>query len=160
MLRLGGSSDKQKIMTATGHAIIGTVIAAKFGNPVLAVPIAIASHFVADAIPHWDIATHRKEKAKANLILEAFSDVLLGFILSFFILILFFPTTSPSYAFLMILVSQSPDWATAPYYFFGIKSFKWAYKLQKFFDRDLDKPWGIITQIAILVTVIVLAKIF
>lgn len=39
-------------MTATAHAIIGTVIAAKVGNPVLAVPIALASHIIADAIPH------------------------------------------------------------------------------------------------------------
>lgn len=147
-------------MTATGHAIIGAVIAAKFTNPALAIPLAITSHFIADAIPHWDIATHRKEKAKANLILEAFSDVILGFALSFLILVFFFPATNPSYAFLMIILSQSPDWLTAPYYFFGIKSFKWAYKLQKFFDRDLDKPWGIITQVAILVTIIVLAKIF
>ena len=69
-------------MTATGHAIIGTVIAAKVGNPALAIPLAIASHFIADAIPHWDIATHRKEKTKSNLILEAFSDVLLGFVLT------------------------------------------------------------------------------
>lgn len=147
-------------MTATGHAIIGTIIAAKVGNPSFAIPLAIVSHFIADAIPHWDIATHRKEKSKANLILEAFSDVLLGFVLSFLILVLLFPATDPSYAFLMILVSQSPDWATAPYYFFGIKSFKWAYKLQKVFDRDLDKPWGIINQIAVLVLILIFAKIF
>ena len=147
-------------MTATGHAIIGTIIAAKVGNPTLAIPLAIVSHFLMDTIPHWDIATHRKEKTKSNLILEAFSDVLLGFILSFLILVFLFPQTSPTYAFLMILVSQSPDWLTAPYYFFGIKEFKWAYKLQKFFDKELDKPWGIINQIALLILTILLAKIF
>src|SRR3989344_7625519 len=145
-------------MTATGHAIIGTVIAAKVGNPFLAIPLAIATHFITDAIPHWDIATHRKEKSKANLILEAISDVLLGFVLSFLLLVFLFPATSPYYAFLMILVSQAPDWLTAPYYFFGIKSFKWAYKLQKFFDKELDKPWGIITQIALLILIILIAK--
>ena len=147
-------------MTATGHAIIGTVIAAKVADPTLAIPLAIASHFLADAIPHWDIATNRKTKTKANLILEAFSDVILGLVLSFLILTFLFPKTSLTYSFLMILVSQSPDWLTAPYYFFGIKSFKWAYKLQKMFDKDLDKPWGIITQIVFLVIIIILAKIF
>ena len=79
-------------MTATGHAIIGTVIAAKVADPGLAIPLAIASHFVADAIPHWDIATNRKEKTRGTLILEAFSDVLLGFVLSFLILVFLFPT--------------------------------------------------------------------
>lgn len=146
-------------MTATGHAIIGTVIAAKVGNPALAIPLAIISHFIADAIPHWDVATHRKQKTKGNLIIEAFSDVILGLVLSFLILTLFFPTTNLTYAFTMILVSQGPDWLTAPYYFFGIKSFKWAYKLQKFFDKDLDKPWGIITQIALLILIIIIAKV-
>jgi len=34
-------------MTATGHAIIGTVIAAKIGNPYLAIPLAIVSHLAA-----------------------------------------------------------------------------------------------------------------
>ncbi|MEK7517842.1 MAG: hypothetical protein AAB583_04795 [Patescibacteria group bacterium] len=147
-------------MTATGHAIIGTVIAAKVADPGLAIPLAIASHFVADAIPHWDIATNRKEKTRGTLILEAFSDVMLGIVLSFLILVIIFPATSPLYAFLMILLSQSPDWLTAPYYFFGIKSFKWAYKLQKIFDKDLDKPWGIISQIALLILIIIIAKVF
>jgi hypothetical protein len=35
-------------MTATGHALIGTVIAAKIGNYALAIPIALGSHFLAD----------------------------------------------------------------------------------------------------------------
>ena len=58
-------------MTATTHALIGTIIAAKIGNPALAIPIAIASHIAADAIPHWDTATNRKKKTfkKENVFL-------------------------------------------------------------------------------------------
>ena len=54
-------------MTATGHAIIGTVIAVKIGNPALAVPLAIASHIAADAFPHWDEGTNSKKKVRKDL---------------------------------------------------------------------------------------------
>jgi len=147
-------------MTATGHAIIGTVIAAKIGNPTLAIPIALASHAVADLIPHWDTATNRKKKTFNKLFTHTFIDVILGFILSYLVIILFFPTTNLFYAFFMIIVSQFFDWATAPYYFFKIKAFKWAYSLQKNFDNDLNLPWGLVTQIVFVILILTLAKIF
>ena len=70
-------------MTATGHALIGTVIAAKIGNPALAVPIALASHFAADALPHWDTGYHRSHKSKRKFFLQSALDVMLGFALSY-----------------------------------------------------------------------------
>ena len=147
-------------MTATGHAIIGTVIAVKIGNPQLAVPLAFASHIAADAFPHWDEGTNGKKKSKGRLVKEAVFDVLLGFAISYLIILVLFPQTSLLYAFLIILTSQSLDWITAPYYFFGMKPFKIFYKFQKTFDNRMDKPWGIINQIAILALIVILAKIF
>jgi hypothetical protein len=41
-------------MTATNHAITGAVIAIAVKKPELAIPIAFLSHFVIDAIPHFD----------------------------------------------------------------------------------------------------------
>lgn len=146
-------------MTATGHAIIGTVIAVKIGNPALAVPLALASHIAADAFPHWDEGTNGK-KSKERIIVEAVFDVLIGFAISYLIIFVLFPQTNLLYAFLIILISQSLDWLTAPYYFFGIKPFKIFYKFQKMFDNRMDKPWGIINQVAILVLIVILAKIF
>lgn len=149
-------------MTATGHALIGTVIAAKIGNPALAIPIALASHFVADAFPHWDTGYHRKQKSKQKFFLQSLADVTIGFVLSYLVLTLFFPTTSLLYAFIIILVSQSPDWLTAPYLFFDMKfaPFCWIYKLQKFFDHTLGMPWGVINQVAAVAALVLLAKIF
>lgn len=40
-------------MTATNHALTGTVIGLASGNPVLAMPMALLSHFVCDALPHY-----------------------------------------------------------------------------------------------------------
>ena len=146
-------------MTATGHPIIGTVIAAKVGNPALAVPLAIVSHVAADLFPHWDEGTNGK-KSKERIIVEAVFDVLIGFAISYLIIFVLFPKTNLSYAFLIILISQSLDWLTAPYYFWGLKPFKIFYKFQKMFDNRMPAPWGIINQIAILALIVILAKIF
>lgn len=154
-------------MTATSHAILGTVIAAKIGDPTLAIPIAFFSHIAADAIPHWDVGTngHRKKKNNKSLkleFIEAAFDIMVGFIASLLLINFLFPQTNLKYAFLLIIVSQSLDWLMAPYYFFDIKipPFQWIYKFQKKIDNRMDKPWGIISQVAVIVLAITLAKIF
>lgn len=148
-------------MTATGHAIIGTVIAAKIGNPYLAVPIALLSHIAADLFPHWDTATNVDKKGKERVIAETFFDIALGFFIAYFLIAYVFPTTNPIYTIFIILAAQSLDWLTAPYYFFKIKTppFTWAYNFQKMFDNKLKEPWGIINQIVILFIIVFLAKI-
>lgn len=146
-------------MTATGHAIIGTVIAVKIGNPALAVPLALASHVAADAFPHWDEGTNG-EKSKKRITVDAVFDVLIGLAISYLLVFFLFPRTDIVYVFLMILVAQSLDWITAPYYLFGIKLFKPFYEFQKLFDNQMKAPWGIINQVAILALIVTLAKIF
>jgi len=65
-------------MTATAHALIGASIAVKVVNPILGIPLAIISHFVADLIPHWDAGTNHRQKSLMRLRVEAALDVLLG----------------------------------------------------------------------------------
>lgn len=40
-------------MTATNHALTGAFIGLTIGNPLLAIPLAVASHFLLDALPHF-----------------------------------------------------------------------------------------------------------
>ena len=40
-------------MTATNHALTGAIIGLVVGEPLLALPLALVSHFVCDAIPHF-----------------------------------------------------------------------------------------------------------
>ncbi len=149
-------------MTATGHALIGTVIAAKIGNPALAAPIALASHFAADVIPHWDTGLHRKENGKKKFLIQSSVDVALGFVASYILISLLFPSTDLLYAFFIIIIAQLPDWLTAPYLFFDMKfpPFSWSYRLQKAFDNPLGVPWGIINQVAAVIFIIALGKFF
>ncbi len=149
-------------MTATGHAIIGTVIAAKIGNPLLAIPIALASHFVADALPHWDTGYHRKQKTRNSFFIQSAADVLIGFFASWAIITVFFPGTDLLYTYFIVLVAQLPDWLTAPYLFFNFNfpPFNWVYRMQKLFDTHMGMPWGFINQVAIAAAVIILGRLF
>ena len=149
-------------MTATAHAVLGTVIAAKVGNPALAIPLAIASHIAADIFPHWDTATNKIQKGTKRVLVDSFFDVIFGFLISYAIIFFLFPQTNLFYVLFIIIVAQSLDWLMLPYYFLNINFplFRWAYKFQKSFNHSLDKPWGIINQIAVLVLIIILAKLF
>src|SRR3990167_7624533 len=69
------------LMTATGHAVIGTVIAAKIGNPALAIPLALASHVAADFFPHWDTGFERYKKSENIFIRNSVVDVIMSFTL-------------------------------------------------------------------------------
>jgi hypothetical protein len=144
-------------MTATSHAIVGSIIAAKIGNPYLAVPITLASHILLDSIPHWDTATNGNARKNSKVFINTCIDFVLSLALSFFILTTFFPGTNLVYAIFIIICSQLFDWLTAPYYFFGIKfPFIYVYKFQKLFDRKLGSPWGVITQVATVIAVLII----
>jgi hypothetical protein len=41
-------------MTGLNHAATGALVAAAFNKPLISIPAAVASHFVVDAIPHWN----------------------------------------------------------------------------------------------------------
>lgn len=74
-------------MTATNHAITGATIGLLITAPVVVIPLAIASHFVCDIIPHFgangDDNLWIKSKAfKAMLIVDALAClVLVGIII-------------------------------------------------------------------------------
>jgi len=147
-------------MTATSHAIIGVVIAAKISNPILAIPIAVLSHIASDVFPHWDTGTNKNHKSSKRFFVETMIDVTIGFILSYIILQFLSPSTNLLYAFIVILAAQAFDWGSAPFHFFNMQypPFSTIYYFQKKIDNRLDKPWGIIGQVVILIFIIIMAK--
>lgn len=40
-------------MTATNHALTGALTGLLIGQPLIALPLAVASHFICDALPHF-----------------------------------------------------------------------------------------------------------
>lgn len=53
-------------MTATNHALTGTAIGLLVGEPLLALPLALVSHYVCDAIPHFGTGLPEKTLMKSN----------------------------------------------------------------------------------------------
>ncbi len=146
-------------MTATGHALIGLALAAQIPNPMIGIPVAIISHIAADAFPHWDTGTTMHKKSKRTFVIQSFIDLGISFLLPLFLLFYLFPETNIFYAFVMILAAQGFDWGSAPFVFLGWKfpPFTWFNSAQKSFDHKLDKPWGVIGQVVIIIFLLTLA---
>lgn len=53
-------------MTATNHAVTGALIGLAAANPILALPLAFASHFVLDSLPHFDPPGNEQERVGAR----------------------------------------------------------------------------------------------
>ncbi len=150
-------------MTATAHAIVGAVIGSQIGNPLIALPLSLLSHFALDKIPHWDTMTN-KNKTRFQALLETGIDTLVGFGLIILIFMIYLHNNNPAYLFLNAFAAQLPDWLEAPYLFTKIKipiSYQ-AYQLQHWthdlwFDSRLKAPWGIVTQAGVVATFLVWA---
>lgn len=136
-------------MTATAHALIGASLAVKVANPLLGIPLAILSHFIADLVPHWDAGTNHKKKTTLRLATEATFDVLLGFALVF---LLFRNLVDPTYLFMMVIAAQLPDWLKTPSDIFGlhVPPFSWIDWLSHKTQWRLQLPWGLVTQIVVV----------
>lgn len=56
-------------MLSISHAVTGAFIAVKIGNPYLSIPLILLSHYLEDAVPHWDagtgLSTGKKTRAMA-----------------------------------------------------------------------------------------------
>ncbi len=106
-------------MTLTAHAIVGAGIAAAMpAHPILGVSLAFASHFLVDAIPHYDYhirsaSIHPKKGGSMHLDKNLFLDLLsigtdfaLGLILG--VLLFASPETAPL-ILLAAFAGQLPD---------------------------------------------------
>ncbi len=69
-------------MTLTTHAIVGAAAARLFPqHPVLAFSAAFASHFLIDAIPHWDYSLRSYKRDESNHLNNDMSTSGLNFVL-------------------------------------------------------------------------------
>ena len=96
-------------MTGINHMVTGAVIAGAVQQPVLALPLAFASHCMLDSMPHfgfkdWDKA-RRKQKRLINGVITI--DVALIVLM----LILFISQGAPTLFYLAGFVAFSPDLA-------------------------------------------------
>ena len=117
-------------MTATAHALVGGAVAASIHNPVLGITISALSHPFLDLVPHWDFGWGWRKKTKIKLFIEAAGDLILGFILAYFLFGQFVPNFW--YFAACVVAAEAWDMAETPYWFLGWKfpPFSWIYNIQ------------------------------
>jgi len=115
-------------MTATNHALSGALIGAVITQPLLAIPLAFASHFILDAIPHFgldDIGGHTDKKN-----VKLFHKILLVDTLLLLAVFVWLYSIGASWlVFVCAIVAGSPD-------------FVWAYRyiFQEKFGKEKPRP--------------------
>ena len=102
-------------MLSISHAVTGAFIAVKIGNPVLAIPLVLLSHYLEDAVPHWDAGTGLTKGVKTPR--QAFQHEIVDLILAGLLVLAFYPSTlSILHSTFPSVHSLAPIWGA----FFGL----------------------------------------
>ena len=101
-------------MLETPHVVVGAAIAYHVPNPLIAIPLAFASHFVLEKVPHWnphlntELKKYGKVTSQSTKIVIA--DVTLSLIAGFYIASLVLPNYAHAATILLAcFASVLPD---------------------------------------------------
>ena len=138
----------------TPHVIVGAAIALKTGNPALAIPLSLLSHFVLDETPHWNPHLTSVQgkinkidpKSLGLIILDSSVALVSGSVIA----LSFMPDVGKTALVLTCcFLAVLPDLIEAPYIFLGYKKEwlrKWLF-FQKTHQFNTNVVWGVSTQI-------------
>ena len=143
-------------MIGFNHAATGGLIA-KFLPLPLAIPIAFASHFVLDALPHYGIANHKRDKSlfwRVFFIVDFIAAWSLGFVAW---LVWHRPEM-----FLVGFIACSPDflWVARVIktHSFNLGNNQSQFTLWHARIQRYERPWGIYIELPLAVTLFYLVK--
>lgn len=141
-------------MTELPHTVVGAAIAVKVGNPALAIPLALLSHFALEFVPHWNPHLYRETKKYGKVTKQSTwfvaadvgASLLAGFLIA--------STVLPDVAHFWTVIFAAfaavlPDVIEGPWFFLNFKN----RAIEKFilFQRSLqyDAPLvpGVLTQL-------------
>ncbi len=145
-------------MLETPHVAVGIALATRFPNPWVSIPLALASHFVLDKIPHWNphLYTetqklgHPSEKSTSIAVIDIGAAFLMGSFFAYRAL----PDTKMAILILTCsLASVLSDVVKYPYYYFHARQkffVNWV-KFERSIQVDTKSQfWGIFTQVVII----------
>jgi hypothetical protein len=148
-------------MLETPHVFIGAAIATIFPNPFIAIPLAFASHFVLETVPHWNphLNTETEKYGKPTRRSTAITavDSTLALVSGSFIAYQALPNLEQAILILACsFASVLPDVLEGPYFFLKVRT-SWVKKwiaFQKSIQNDTNIYLGLFTQAAIILAVI------
>lgn len=144
-------------MLETPHVFVGAAIAKAIPNPLLAIPLAFASHFVLEMIPHWNPhLNHETEKfgapTKKSTAITAI-DATTALTSGTFIAYQALPDWGQAATiFFTCFASVLPDVLEGPYFFLKVRSQiikKWI-KFHKSIQADTNFFLGMSTQLLVI----------
>jgi hypothetical protein len=101
-------------MTATNHALTGAAIGLISGQPLIAIPLAILSHYVLDAIPHYE-----PKDIDNRLNSHFFRNYLILEVLFCFLIVVVLAVSQPAYwplAAVCAFLAAAPDFFWINFY--------------------------------------------
>lgn len=101
-------------MTATNHALAGTIIGLSITQPAVALPLALVSHFALDAVPHFgvqfDKSPRRRKIFHVSLLIDA---ILLSAVIGYLLI-----SAAGWLALACLFLAGCPDFVQAYKYLF------------------------------------------
>jgi hypothetical protein len=147
-----------KTMLLTPHTIVGVAIGTSIQNPVAAVPLSIGMHFLGDLVPHWDFFsnTEREERLRGWRPIAVMADlvvaVAIGLTATLYALWVLNNVPLAANIFMCGIGSVLPDALEAPHIYMhkDLKFLGALTKIQKKLQFQAPLPWGLITQILVI----------
>ena len=142
----------------TPHVIVGAAIATKVVHPALAIPLAFASHFVLEKVPHWNPHLNTEtekfgaptKRSTTIVVIDATLALVSGSYIAYRAL----PNTALAITILACcFFSVLPDLIEGPYFFLKIRNEavkRWI-KFQKSLQVDTEVVPGLLTQAVTIV---------
>lgn len=146
----------------TPHVIVAAAIAYKIGNPALALPLALGSHFVLEKVPHWNPHLNTELKKYGRLTKQTLTIIAVDTVVAFFTgLWIAMQALPDSGLFFTILaccfLGVLPDLAEAPYFLLNKKTefLEKLVRFQKSVQNDTSVVPGLATQFVTSIAAIV-----
>jgi len=148
-------------MLETPHVFIGAAIASKIPDPFIAIPLAFASHFLFEMIPHWNPHLNSEtqkygQPTRRSTVITAI-DSTLALASGSFIAYQALPDIGQAVLILACcFAAVLPDVLEGPYFFLKLRT-NWIKKwiaFQKSLQNDTTPFWGLLTQVITVLAVI------
>jgi len=145
-------------MLETPHVLVGAAIASKIPNPLISIPLALASHFLLEKIPHWnphlDTETKKYGQPTKKSTIITIIDSTIALFSGSYIACLALPNTGHALTiFFACFFSILPDLVEAPYFFLNFRKdiLKRWIKFQKSIQIDTGPLLGLFTQLVVII---------
>jgi len=148
-------------MLSIAHTATGALIATKISNPLISLPLILASHYIEDSILHWDAGTGLSSGVKTPS--DAFKHEIIDMALSIIFILLIFQLPHSQLnlnAWLGAFVSLIPDFLEAPRNFLKQEP-TWLRPINRFhakFHHSTSNVFvGLLPQLILLIIVVIIA---